>query len=299
MMRVRYFLVGMIVMFVVCAAVAVASNIASPPQTPRMQGDRTIEASSTWIVVNMFTGRSSKQAEKVREILTGLGAGGQGIVLPYSDITLENMRKIRPAFLALSPNGIPWCRYKGKNGIELENFFKALKTIIEEMNIPMIGICGGHQALAIAFGGKVGPIRGGEDDCFPYGDNPTERGRHNIFVTEKDPLFDGMGASLNLVQNHYDEVKRLPAGFMCLAENKLCKYQVIKHPAKPAYGVQAHTEYFMKHKPDGGILLKNFLNIAKEHNRIWRSGSMTREQAPADPQPAAQTKTQTEETRPW
>lgn len=228
------------------------------------------EASSLWIVVNLFTGRTSKQAVLVRDILAKLGAGGHGIVLPYRDITVANMIKLRPAFLALSPNGIPWCRYRGKNGTDLKNFFQALKVIVEQMNIPVIGICGGHQALAIAFGGKVGPIRGTEDDCFPYGDNPTERGRHNIFVLEKDPLFIGMGSSLNLVQNHYDEVKRLPPGFLCLAENKLCPYQVIRHPSRPAYGVQAHTEYYLSSRPDGGTLLRNFLHIAETHNRFAR-----------------------------
>lgn len=232
--------------------------------------EEPVEASPLWIVVNMFTGRSSRQAELVRDILVRLGADGQGIVLPYKDITVENMKKLKPAFLALSPNGIPWCKYKGKNGSELDAFFKALPIIIEEQSIPMIGICGGHQALALAFGGKVGPIKGGEDDCFPYGNNPTERGRHDVFVSEEDPLFTGMGQSLNLVQNHYDEVKRLPSGFMCLAQNKLCKFQIIRHHFKPAYGVQAHTEYYLKTRPDGGILLKNFLAIAKEHNRTQR-----------------------------
>jgi GMP synthase (glutamine-hydrolysing) len=226
---------------------------------------------STWIVVNLFTGKSSRQAEKVRDILAGLGAEGKGIVLPYNEITVENMTARRPSFLALSPNGIPWCKYKGRNGAELDNFLKALKIIVEEMEIPVVGICGGHQALALAFGGKVGPIRGGEDDCFPYGNNPTERGRHNISVVVDDPLFQGMGKTLNLVQNHYDEVKRLPPGFVRLAENDLCRYQIIKHPTKPAYGIQAHTEYYLKNRPDGGLLLKNFLKIAAMHNSISRS----------------------------
>lgn len=241
------------------------------------------EPSSLWIVVNLFTGRTSKQAVIVRDTLDRLGAGGQGIVLPFSEITVENMAKLRPAFLALSPNGIPWCKYKGKNHVDLMNFFSALKVIVEEMEIPVIGICGGHQALALAFGGKVGPIRGGEDDCFPYGHNPTERGRQNVFVVEKDPLFAGMGPSLNLVQNHYDEVKRLPPGFVCLANNKLCPYQIIRHPTKPAYGVQAHTEYYMSSRPDGGTLLRNFLHIAQTHNRIARGASAQEDRRQAKP----------------
>jgi GMP synthase (glutamine-hydrolysing) len=239
----------------------------SPVQLKLIE-ETSLRSSSVWIVVNLFSGRSSKQAVRVRDTLARLGAEGQGIVLPYREVTVENMAKLRPTFLALSPNGVPWCRYKGQNGVDLDNFLRSLKIIVEEMDVPVIGICGGHQALALAFGGKVGPIRGGEDDCLPYGKNPTERGRHNVYVVADDPLFQGMGKTVNLVQNHYDEVKRLPPGFIRLAENDLCGYQIIRHPTKPVYGVQAHTEYYLKNRPDGGLLLTNFLHIAKIHNQL-------------------------------
>ncbi|MFC1835822.1 gamma-glutamyl-gamma-aminobutyrate hydrolase family protein [Thermodesulfobacteriota bacterium] len=266
-------LVALILVFSLLRSLAPATAI-GPDEAPLLKNEPEalgpVEASSTWIVVNLFTGRSSKQAVRVRDTFRRLRVGGRGIVLPYKDITVANMLKMRPAFLALSPNGIPWCRYRGKNKTYLEAFLKDLRVIVEQLNIPVIGICGGHQALALAFGGKVGPIRGGEDDCFPYGKNPTERGRRNIYVTQDDPLFEGMGPSLNLVQNHYDEVKRLPQGFLWLAENKLSPHQIIRHPTKPAYGVQAHTEYFYKARPDGGTLLKNFLRIANTHNELVR-----------------------------
>ena len=84
-----------------------------------------------------------------------------------------------------------------------------------------------------------------------------------------------MDKSLNLVESHYDEVKRLPKGFIALAENKMCPYQIIRHPARPAYGVQAHTEYYMNSRPDGGILLRNFLDIVRTHNRIARNPNAT------------------------
>jgi GMP synthase (glutamine-hydrolysing) len=223
-----------------------------------------------WVVVNLFSGQTSKQAVIVRDKLIRAGAEGQSIIMAYKDATVENIAKIRPTFIALSPNGIPWCKYRGKSGTDLQNFFASLKIIVEDFQVPVIGICGGHQALALAFGGKVGPIRGGEDDCLPYGDNPTERGRHNVLVLREDPLFKSMGTTLNLVQNHYDEVKRLPAGFVALAENKMCPYQIMRHPTRPAYGVQAHTEYWMPSRPDGGTLLKNFLEITRSHNQQVR-----------------------------
>ncbi len=256
------------------------------PPTPRPAAALTTTSQpEVWIVVNLFTGRTSRQAERVRDVLGRLGAQGQGIVLPFSEITVENMNRLKPTFLALSPNGVPWCKYRGKNGVDLENFFRALKVIVEEMDIPVIGICGGHQAIALAFGGKVGPIRGGEDDCLPYGHNPTERGRRDVQVVKNDPLFVGMGKNLNLVQNHYDEVKRLPPGFISLASNPLCEHQIIRHATKPAYGVQAHTEYYYGSRPDGGLLLRNFLKIAREHNRLTAAQG---EKSPTEPKRAVQ-----------
>lgn len=229
-----------------------------------------LQPSDVWIVVNLFTGRTSKQAVKVMDTLDELGAGGRGMVLPYREITVERMAELRPRFLALSPNGIPWCRYRGKNGVDLQNFFRALRVVVEDMYIPVIGICGGHQALALAFGGKVGPIRGGEDDCLPYGDNPTERGRHYVTLLKQDPIFLGMPDRINMVQNHYDEVKRIPPGFINLAENKMCPCQLMRHPTRPAYGVQAHSEYYYGSRPHGGMLLRNFLRLAQAHNRAVR-----------------------------
>ncbi len=276
----RTHLIFTVVFVLICASLTVGRplNAAPPAERPSAQsavwdGSTPLGVSSTWIVVNLFTGRTSKQAKLVRDTLERLGAGGRGIVLPYREITLENMEKIKPAFLALSPNGIPWCRYRGRNGVDLENFFASLPVIVEEMHVPVVGVCGGHQALALAFGGKVGPIRAGEDDCLPYGDNPTERGRQYVTVVRDDPIFAGMNERLNMVQNHYDEVKRLPPGFICLAENNMCPYQIIRHPDRPAYGVQAHSEYYYSSRPDGGLFLRNFLALAAAHNQAVRSPS--------------------------
>jgi len=275
-MRLRSFLLALVMFmtaFVYVGDAAVSGDKGLPDAQDSWKDREPLEYSTTWAVVNLFSGKTSKQAERVRETLMRLGARGQGIVIPYENVTVENITRLKPAFLALSPNGVPWCRYTGKHGENLKRFLSSLKVIIEDMKVPVIGICGGHQALALAFGGKVGPIRGGEDDCFSYGKNPTERGRHDVSVVDRDPLFVGMGKTLNLVQNHFDEVKKLPPGFITLAENPLCRYQIIRHPTLPAYGVQAHTEYYLKSRPDGGTLLRNFLNIAQVHNQLTRKAS--------------------------
>jgi GMP synthase (glutamine-hydrolysing) len=269
-MSVHIKLLVLCLLLIAAPVAAFAEGLGTDSSADALGGAAITPASQVWVVVNMFTGQSSRQAVLVRDTLAALGAGGTGIVLPYSAVTVENMKRLRPAFLAMSPNGAPWCRYRGKNGEDLAEFFRALRIIVEDMMIPVVGICGGHQALALAFGGKVGPIRGGEDDCLPYGHNPTERGRQFVDVVESDAIFVGMGPKLNMVQNHYDEVKRLPPGFVRLAANDLCPNQIIRHPTRPAYGVQAHCEYYHGARPDGGLLLRNFLLIARAHNKTFR-----------------------------
>jgi len=72
-----------------------------------------------------------------------------------------------------------------------------LPLLAEEQNIPILGICGGHQALALSFGGKVGPIRGGEDDCLPYS-RDRQRGVVALDMTAVDPLFSGVDGQLHI-----------------------------------------------------------------------------------------------------
>jgi hypothetical protein len=109
------------------------------------------------------------------------------------------------------------------------------------MNIPILGICGGHQALALAFGGKVGPIRAGEDDCMPY-TRERQGGVVPLTLTTTDPIFRGIDGKLRILESHFDEVKVLPPGFVLLASDKLSPNQVMRHPTKPVYGVQGHPE---------------------------------------------------------
>ncbi len=132
----------------VCDILAANDNL--PKNLEETNRETPLEASNTWIVVNLFTGRSSKQAVIVRDKLIGAGAQGQGIILPYNEITIENMKKLRPAFLALSPNGIPWCKYRGRNGEELQDFFQGA-----ESHNPRDGSAG-HRYLRRSSGIGVG-----------------------------------------------------------------------------------------------------------------------------------------------
>lgn len=229
---------------------------------------------SPWLLVNLSRSRSYRGGGAVYNVIKQLSGNPNGMVLPFDDVTAELLAEKQPAFIILSPQGTPWCRYSGSRGVKLQNFLWSIPVAAEIMNIPILGICGGHQALALAFGGKVGPIRGGEDDCLPY-NRMRQSGVVPLDMETHDPLFRGLGSKLRIVQSHYDEVKVLPPGFVLLASDDTCPVQIMRHPSKPVYGIQGHPERFSASRPDGGILIRNFLKIARTHNMILRRVSLS------------------------
>jgi len=217
----------------------------------------------------MAPGGTSGGCRNVFSVIRDLSGNPNGKIVHFSRITPEMVAEIEPAFVILSPQGTPWCRYSGESGIALQNFLWTLPLMAEEMDVPILGICGGHQALALAFGGKVGPIRAGEDDCLPY-TRDRQAGVIGLTLTAPDPIFKGLKQDLRLSSSHYDEVKVLPRTFVLLASEKSSRIQIMRHATKPVYGIQGHPERFDHTRPDGGILVRNFLSIARTRNEMLR-----------------------------
>ncbi|MFC1834404.1 type 1 glutamine amidotransferase [Thermodesulfobacteriota bacterium] len=222
-----------------------------------------------WLMINMSTHEHSRMGRKMFRVVKTLSGNPHGKIIHFTKLSPELLAESDPEFIVLGPQSTPWCRYKGARGIALQNFLWLLPVVAEEMNIPILGVCGGHQALAMAFGGRVGPIRGGEEDCLPY-NRARQSGVIPITRTAPDPLFRGMENKLRIRQNHYDEVKALPPGFLLLGSQKMSPIQIMRHPTRPVYGIQGHVEYFRRNCPDGGTIIRNFLDIARNHNRTSR-----------------------------
>ncbi len=254
--------------FVVGLSLWLASADLCAAQGETNRAEPAHKAPRPWLMVSL-TPNGTNGSRQVISVVKKLSGNSNVVVRHFGTVTPEFIDELQPEFVVLSPQGTPWCRYTGGRGVALQNFLWLIPMLAEDMNIPILGICGGHQALAIAFGGRVGPIRGAEHDCLPY-TKDRQRGVVPLRVIAPDPIFRGIDGELRIVESHYDEVKVLPPGFVLLASEKQSPYQIMRHPTRPVYGIQGHPEHFHSNRPDGGILIRNFLKIAGTYNATVR-----------------------------
>jgi len=111
----------------------------------------------------------------------------------------------------------------------VKNFISyALK---EEM--PLLGVCFGHQMIAEMNGGKVSNDK-----------EQTKFGSYEIALTKegmRDPLFSKLPPSFFAQYSHKDSVTELPKGSVLLADAPNCRFAALRY-GKKAYTVQFHPE---------------------------------------------------------
>jgi GMP synthase (glutamine-hydrolysing) len=124
------------------------------------------------------------------------------------------------------------------------------RQYVKELEIPILGVCLGHQLIAELFGGEVGKGSvGGYAEV-------------EVTIVEKNEIFEGLPDRLKVWASHSDEVKRIPENFKLLATSEICRVEAMRHKTKPIYGVQWHPEVY--HTEKGKELYKNFVNICKK-----------------------------------
>lgn len=118
---------------------------------------------------------------------------------------------------------------------------------VKELDMPILGICLGHQVMAQAYGAPVGKGT--------YGGYAAVE----IEIIEEDDILKGIGRRTTVWASHADEVCALPSDFIKLARSKICEVEAMKHRTKPLYGVQFHPE--VSHTERGNDMLRNFFEV--------------------------------------
>jgi GMP synthase-like glutamine amidotransferase len=108
----------------------------------------------------------------------------------------------------------------------------AIREAVIERRMPYLGLCLGHQLLADALGGTVGPA------------GTPEVGVLEIELTEaglSSPLLKDLPRRGKCLQWHGAEVTRLPEGAVVLASSPACRVQAMA-VGERAFGLQYHVE---------------------------------------------------------
>ncbi|MFQ6051885.1 MAG: GMP synthase subunit A [Candidatus Hydrothermarchaeota archaeon] len=124
------------------------------------------------------------------------------------------------------------------------------ESIVKELNIPILGICLGHQLIAKTYGGKVARGMKGE-----YAET-------EIIIDKPVGILEGLGKKIVAWASHMDEIEETPKDFEIIAHSEVCKNEAMMHKKKDIFGVQFHPE--VAHTPKGPEIFKNFLKICRE-----------------------------------
>ena len=131
---------------------------------------------------------------------------------------------------------------------------------ILQLNIPILGICFGHQILSKLNGGKVKQSK------------HREFGLANIFKKNSSLLTSNFFKKSNTKKvwmSHADQVSKIPKNFKVVASSTNSKYAIVEDKIKKFYGVQFHPE--VTHTEDGKKLISNFIFLICKMKKNWSS----------------------------
>lgn len=161
-------------------------------------------------------------------------------VVRNDELTVEGIRALKPTHLILSPGpGRP-----ADAGICEE----AVRSLAGE--VPILGVCLGHQAIFEAFGGSI-----------TYAKELMHGKQSRVRVDLSCPLFRGLEEVIPAARYHSlaAEESTLPECLRITARTEDGEVMGVMHREYPIYGVQFHPESILT--PQGSRILNNFLSI--------------------------------------
>ena len=194
------------------------------------------------VIVDFGSQFTQLVARKIREL------GSYSEIINFKNINkLKNNFTIKGVILSGGPLSIT-----GKKSIRLSN-------ILIKMNIPILGICYGHQILAKKFGGKIKVSKNREFGKAILNNKANCILTKNFFRNKKSSVW----------MSHQDIVQKLPKGFKTVASSQNSKFAIIANEKFKYYGVQFHPE--VSHTKYGKTLIKNFLFKICKIKKNWNS----------------------------
>ena len=161
------------------------------------------------------------------------------VVHRNDQITLDDIAALKPDRIVISPGpGNP-----ASAGISID-----VVRYCAHHDIPLLGVCLGHQAIVAAFGGDI------RQASIPM------HGKISTISHHQQGLYQGLPQSFVAGRYHslYAARDTLPDCFNIDAETEEGMIMGVSHKTKPIYGVQFHPESLLT--PEGPELIKCFCN---------------------------------------
>ncbi len=179
-----------------------------------------------------------------------LNLGIKTLTIPHYEISLAMLNNLRnkPFAIIFSGNNadypnLPMYEYNG------------VFEIIRNSNIPLLGICAGHQMLAFTYGYSF--VRSMGWEALSAMEKLAQI--KPIHIIKEDPIFKNIKNPFIAPEIHGWSVVQIPEDFELLAESTYI--QAIRHKIKTIYGEQFHAEVQVPYN-GGKNYLTNFLKIA-------------------------------------
>ncbi len=126
-----------------------------------------------------------------------------------------------------------------------------------KLEVPVLGICFGHQIISKEMGGKVSRSKHREFGISKVKEIKKSRLTKNFFRKGK----------IDVWMSHADQVTKLPRNFKVIASSNNSKLCIIENIKKKFYGIQFHPE--VSHTINGKIILKNFIFSICKQKKNW------------------------------
>ncbi|MFB9251223.1 type 1 glutamine amidotransferase [Sphaerisporangium melleum] len=122
--------------------------------------------------------------------------------------------------------------------------YRRLIDLVMGARVPVFGICGGMQIIAVANGGELT-------------EGPSRVGGYEVQVDLDDPLFSFVKPTVTVFQRHTLYLRAAPAGFRSIGRSEHAPVEFLRSEDGRIYGSQAHLEF----RGDGLEVLRGFARL--------------------------------------
>lgn len=118
---------------------------------------------------------------------------------------------------------------------------------IKSIEIPILGICFGHQLIGLHFGASVHRMK-------------EDRDWQMIEVFQDCPLTQRLPSEFEMMEDHCETIS-IPPGFELIGSSDACINEIMMHRERPIYGVQFHPEVSGNY---GAVLIESFVQLTEQ-----------------------------------